>query len=218
MRRIQIFLLFLLAICSGLFLLTGCKKNGAPQKISVTGDHTNTSTVSDPSSIITYSNPSFGFQLQYPFGMTELFNQPEGFLVLAYPEKYTTSTNLSRAEVWVSSGQTNCDAFGGSEDLIVAWHYSKMLSTSSAFPQAIKVDGAEFKRLKCSGAAMSHVADTLSYVGDVNGKSVAITLFLYSANPDVYDEALRPQKYDPAPIEKIFLQIINSFKIMKNYE
>jgi hypothetical protein len=199
-------------------LLTGCGKNPASQKLTVAGEHSADENKSVPADFITYSNPTYGFQLSYPQEMNSETDLAEGMLVLTFPEAMTTSTNLSRAEVWVSANRQDCDAFGGSEDLVVAWHYAKMLSTSSAFPQALEVNGVEFKRLKCSGAAMSHVADTLSYIGDVSGKQIAITLFLYSSNPEVYSDELRPRKYDPAPIEKMYLQILNSFKIMKTYE
>lgn len=218
MRRIKLSLFCSIILCAGLFLLSGCGKNETPEKLSVTGEHVANDNQSVPSTFLTYSNPTYGFQLSYPPEMYYETDRTEGMLVLTFPETLTTSTNLSRAEVWVSVAQQDCDAFGGSEDPVVGWHYSKMLSTSSAFPQTLKVDGVEFKRLKCSGAAMSHVADTLSYIGDVSGKQIAITLFLYSSNPEVYSDELRPRKYDPAPIEKMYLQILNSFKIMKIYE
>jgi hypothetical protein len=218
MRQIKLFLVFSIIIFAGLFLLTGCAKNQAPQQLTVKGEHAAADNISVPTTFITYSNPTYGFQLSYPPEMNYETNRSEGMLVLTFPETLTTSTNLSRAEVWISANQQECDAFGGSEDPVVAWHYSKMLSTGSAFPQTLTAGGVEFKRLKCSGGAMSHVADTLSYIGDVSGKQIAITLFLYSSNPDVYSDELRPRKYDPAPIEKMYLQILNSFKIMKTYE
>lgn len=218
MRRIMLFSFCSIMICAGLFLLSGCGTNRAPRQYTVTDEHSTADTKSVSSDFLTYSNPTYGFQLAYPAEMNSEFDRAEGMLVLTFPETLTTSTNLSRAEVWASVARQDCDAFGGSEDPVMAWHYSKMLSTSSAFPQTLKVDGVEFERLKCSGAAMSHVADTLSYIGDVSGEQIAITLFLYSSNPEVYSDELRPRKYDPAPIEKMYLQILNSFKIMKTYE
>lgn len=207
--HIKFYIVFAFAV---IFILPGCLHEADKKKESLKDELTT------PGEYIEYGNPQYQFKLKYPVDLLSEYNNPESKAVFSFPESYTTGTNLGVAQIRLDINRRNCDDFNAGEDAMISWHYSGSLALDSAFSEKISVNGVEFKRLKCSDAAMSHVADSLTYFTEKDGNAISLTLYLISANPEVYDEALRPRTYDPAEMEKIFLQVLASFKYMNNYD
>ncbi|MCX6781999.1 MAG: hypothetical protein NTW66_02685 [Candidatus Magasanikbacteria bacterium] len=161
---------------------------------------------------IEYGNPQYQFSIKYIASLISDFSSPESKLILGFPESFTTGTNLGTAQIRLDINKRTCANFSSGEDQAVGWHYTKTTAIGTDFPEKITVNGAEFRRLKCSDAAMSHVADSLIYITEKDSNAFSLNLYLLSANPEVYDESIRPLTYDPAGMEKIFLQVLSSFK------
>jgi len=189
-------------------LFSGCGNKTASPGVSDKA----TAPKTDSGDYIEYGDAKYQLYFKHPADLISDFADPESRMVLIFPESYTTGTNLGIAQIRLDVGRRTCDDFGSSEDPVIGWHYAKSLSPSSAFPEKITANGVEFTRLKCSDAAMSHVADSLIYVTEHNGQAFSLNLYFRSANLDVYDESIRPRAYEPAEMEKIYLDILSSIK------
>ncbi len=165
-----------------------------------------------PGQYIEYGNPVYQFGVKYPVDLISDFSSPDSKLILNFPESFTTGTNLGVAQIRLDINKSSCQDFGSGEDKTVIWHYAKTPVPSKDFTDKIVINGLEFRRLKCSDAAMSHVADSLVYITQRGENTISMNLYLVSSNPEVYDESIRPLAYDPAEMEKIFLQVLSSFK------
>jgi hypothetical protein len=208
LKRIVFFIIIATCLTGASVFFSGC---GSKNATSGESDKT-TAPEADSGNYIEYGDAKYQLYLKRPAVLLADFSDPESRMVLSFPESYTTGTNLGIAQIRLDVGRRTCDDFGSSEDPVISWHYSKSLSPSNAFPEKMTVNGLEFKRLKCSDAAMSHVADSLVYVTEHNGQAFSLNLYFRSANPEVYDESIRPRVYEPSAMEKIYLDVLSSIK------
>lgn len=196
-------------LCLSIFVFAGCGVQKQP--VENDKDIKEIAEPFQPGEYIEYGNSEYQFGIKYPGALLSDFSSPESKLILNFPEGFTTGTNLGTAQIRLDINKRTCLDFSSGEDQTVAWHYAKTQAPGSVFKEKIIVNGAEFRRLKCSDAAMSHVADSLIYITEKNGDAFSLNLYLLSANPEVYDESIRPLTYDPAEMERIFLQVLSSF-------
>ncbi|MBM3256756.1 MAG: hypothetical protein FJY98_00285 [Candidatus Liptonbacteria bacterium] len=175
------------------------------------------------STLNTYRNAQYGFEIQYPsdfddsptqnLAAEDLDGLPSSVMLkVTFPERYHKGTNLSAATIYAGakkvSQESTCWKIFGNE--------VEDYGNGKAKYEDVTVGEMIFRRATVGEGAAGNLYDITRYAAVKEGTCFLLSLIAHSKSLSVLREKNPTIKaYDPAPFRSAFEEIVQTFRVIK---